>query len=75
MPATSLTWQRSVSAGGKIKGDTAPLTGHQHLWEVTQAALDDLVQPLFRGPETLDVPTAVDLLRIGETKIKLDVLP
>ena len=70
-----MTFQRSGPGGGSLKGGLAPLTRRQDLLEVGSAPLDDLVEPLFRGRETVDVPTTVELLRVGDTRTKLTIEP
>ena len=74
-PGAVLTLERSGPSGGSLKGGLAPLTRRQDLLEVGPAAFDDLVVPVFKAPATVDVPTTLELLRIGDTTTRLAINP
>jgi hypothetical protein len=70
-----LRLQRSGPSGGTVTGGLTPLMRRQDLLEVGQGVLDDLVEPAFKGPETVAVPTTLELLRVGGSRTVLAIDP
>lgn len=59
--------------GPSLAGDFSPLTTHKVLLEVDAAPLDSLVKPLFPGPETLELPQALELVQVDQQITRLEL--
>jgi hypothetical protein len=74
-PGAGLTLVMSAWPDPSLQGQFTPFRGRDVLLEVRKAPLDEFVRPLFKGPETMDLPRTLELLQVGDRKTKLELVP
>jgi hypothetical protein len=72
-PGSVLHLDRGGWLGPAVDGKYSEVPALRDLLEVQKAPLDGLVQPLLRGPETVALPGALDLLRVGDRTTALEI--
>jgi hypothetical protein len=72
-PGSVLNLDRGGWLGPAVDGKYSEVPALQDLLEVEKAPLDGMVEPLLRGPETVGLPRALALLRVGDQTTTLEI--